>query len=73
MECTPRGGENDEGREVSMEMELKFVYQKETTGTYRYAEVHDEKVPPVVGTLYIRKYAIEGARPERLTVTIKGE
>ena len=56
-----------------MEMTLKFTYQKETTGTYRYAEVHDEKTPPTVGTLYIRKYAIEGSRPERLTVSIRGE
>ena len=56
-----------------MEIELKFIYQKETIGTYRYSEVHDDKTPPAVGTLYIRKYAIEGSRPERLTVIINGE
>lgn len=60
-----------------MERTVKFVFDKETKGTVRYAEVADDggsQVPglAVIGTLYIRKSALGGtARPDVLEVTVR--
>ena len=57
-----------------MELTVKFKFRNETKGTFRYEEVHPEEQPPVIGAMYIKKYALEGqTRPENLTVVIKGE
>ena len=57
-----------------MELTVKFKFRNETPGTYRYEEVHPEEQPPVIGALYIKKYALEGqVRPEQIDVVIKGE
>ena len=57
-----------------MELTVKFTFRNETKGTFRYEEVHPEDKPPVIGAMYIKKYALEGqTRPENLTVVIKGE
>lgn len=48
---------------------LKFVFEKETKNTIRYAEVATNAIEPlVIGTLYVRK-DVAGDRQE-LTVTI---
>lgn len=52
-----------------MNYRLTFTLEKETKGTYRYAEVADGP-NPVVGTLYIKKSALTGDAPSTLTVTI---
>jgi hypothetical protein len=49
---------------------LTFEIERETKGTYRYAEVGEED-SLVARTLYLSKKAVEGARPEKLAVTIK--
>ena len=36
-------------------IKAKFELERETKGTYRYKEISDI---PVVGTLYIKKYAM---------------
>jgi hypothetical protein len=51
-----------------MKIERSFEIEKETKNTLRYAEV-SEGQPPVVGTLYIQKWAMKGA-PKRIQVTI---
>ncbi len=53
-----------------MKTTLKFVQEKETKGTVRFKEVGapDEVV---VGTLYVKKAALEEPYPEKLTVTIE--
>jgi len=52
-------------------LELSFERERETKNTVRYEEqVTDE--PPVVGTLYLQKYALNRlGNPDRLRVTIE--
>jgi hypothetical protein len=45
---------------------LKFEVEKDTKNTRRYAEKTEGK-PPLVGTIYVQKWA---ATPDRLVVTI---
>jgi len=51
-------------------LELSFERERETKNTVRYEEqVMDE--PPVVGNLYLQKYALNRlGNPDRLRVTI---
>jgi hypothetical protein len=46
---------------------LTFSHEKDTKGTYKYAEDGDN---PVVGSLYIRKDKVQGDRPDKLKVVI---
>ncbi|MGA2066427.1 MAG: hypothetical protein ABSG86_15740 [Thermoguttaceae bacterium] len=52
-----------------MKIERPFTFEKETKNTLRYTEVAEGQ-PPVVGTLYIQKWAFKGAPPQRIEVTI---
>jgi hypothetical protein len=52
-----------------MTIECEFEMEKETKNTVRYAEVAAGK-PPVIGTLYIQKWALKGS-PKKLKVTIE--
>ena len=54
-----------------MKLTLRFKFQKETKGTYRYSEVHGDEVAPAIGTLYIRKYAVEGEKPDMIMVELR--
>ena len=49
---------------------LTFVLEKETKNTVRYQEEPAPGTPPVVGSLYVQKWALAPAYPARLTVTI---
>jgi hypothetical protein len=49
---------------------LIFVLEKETKNTVRYQEEPALNTPPVVGSLYVQKWALAPAYPARLTVTI---
>ena len=51
-----------------MLIERVFDFEKETKNTVRYAEVADGQ-PPIIGTLYVQKWALKGS-PKRLKVTI---
>lgn len=58
-----------------MRVQLEFTLERETKGTFRYAEkTAGEFDEPVVGTLYVRKSAFkaEGKVPQSLTVTVEG-
>ena len=48
---------------------LSFKQDKETKSTIRYAEVTDGK-PPIVGSLYVQKWALGDVIPDTLEVTI---
>lgn len=48
---------------------VKFTVEKETKNTIRYAEQPEAGTPPVIGTLYVQKWAVAGAKT--LTVTIE--
>ncbi|MGA2620282.1 MAG: hypothetical protein ABSF26_21905 [Thermoguttaceae bacterium] len=52
-----------------MVIERVFEIEKETKNTLRYSEVAEGQ-PPIVGTLYVQKWAVKGA-PKRLKVTIE--
>ena len=52
-----------------MTIEREFEMEKETKNTVRYAEVTAGQ-PPVIGTLYIQKWALKGP-PKKLKVTIE--
>jgi hypothetical protein len=49
---------------------ITLTLEKETKNTVRYMEEASGK-PPVVGTLYIQKWALGQPPPEKLLVTIK--
>jgi len=48
---------------------IQFVFEKETTGTYRFKELVPEGQPPKVGVLYVKKYAFK-SRPASFIITI---
>lgn len=50
-------------------IKLKFTHEKDTKGTHKFAEDAPEG-KHTVGTLYIRKDAVDGECPSKLTVTI---
>ena len=54
-----------------MNLMLQFVRDKETKGTFRYAEKAAGGQPPKINTLYIQKWALPDPPPERITVTIE--
>lgn len=54
-----------------MEITAIFEKEKETKGTVRYKEVPEAGKPPIVGTLYIQKWAASNA--EKVKVTISTE
>jgi len=54
-----------------MSLKIQFEKEKETKGTVRYQEIPEAGKPPVVGTLYLQKWA--AGKAEKLTVTIEIE
>ena len=54
-----------------MEQTIAFELERETKNTYRFQEVV-KGAPPLIGTLYLQKWAFETA-PRAITVTIKAE
>lgn len=48
---------------------LHFVKEKDTKNTVRFTEVPEEGKPPVVGTVYLQKWAVTTA--QALTITIE--
>lgn len=54
-----------------MEITTYFEKEKETKGTIRFKEVPEAGKPPVIGTLYVQKWAAGNA--ERIVVTISTE
>lgn len=54
-------------------VKVEFAKDRETKRTWRYQEVKSDADEELIGTLYIKKFALEnafGRTPERLTVTI---
>ena len=49
---------------------LVFVTERETRNTVRFQEEASGK-PPVIGTLYVQRWALGEPLPQRLTVTIE--
>ena len=48
---------------------LTFELERDTKNTYRFQEVVKGS-PPLIGTLYVQKWAFE-ATPKEITATIK--
>lgn len=60
-----------------MKATVRMALERETKGAVRYNEVDAEGAPvdkdaAVLTNLYIRKSALQGAAPAKLTVTIEG-
>ena len=49
---------------------LAFITERETKNTVRFQEEASGK-PPVIGTLYVQRWALGEPLPQRLTVTIE--
>ena len=49
---------------------LVFVTERQTKNTVRFQEEASGK-PPVIGTLYVQRWALGEPLPQRLTVTIE--
>ena len=49
---------------------LVFTTERETKNTVRFQEEANGK-PPVIGTLYVQRWALGEPLPQRLTVTIE--
>ena len=49
---------------------LVFVTERETKNTVRFQEEASGK-PPVIGTLYVQRWALGEPLPQRLTMTIE--
>jgi hypothetical protein len=49
---------------------VDFTLEKETKGTFRYQEVEVSQ-PPVIGSLYIKKYATGIDPPKRIRVIVE--
>ena len=49
---------------------LVFATERETKNTVRFQEEANGK-PPVIGTLYVQRWALGEPLPQRLTVTIE--
>ena len=54
-----------------MEIEVEMEFERETKNTFRYSEIARDK-PPVVGSLYIQKWALSD-RPDRISVVIRAD
>ncbi len=54
------------------EKTLVFVVENETKNTVRFKEKPEPGMPPIIGALYVQKWAFHGDIPQELTVTIKG-
>lgn len=53
-----------------MQVQINFVFEKETPGTFRFKEVTPEGERPVVATLYVKKHAVPTGTTS-LVVTIE--
>ena len=53
-----------------MQLSAQFKLEKETKGTFRYAE-ETAGQPPKIGTLYIQKRALPTPPPNRITITLE--
>ncbi len=54
-----------------MKIERVFEVEKETKNTIRYSEVAEGQ-PPVIGTIYVQKWALTGI-PKQVKVTLEVE
>lgn len=60
-------------KEVWRVLSTALVKEKETKNTVRFQEVEGDD-PPVIGTLYLQKYALRRiGNPARIVVTITAE
>ena len=52
---------------------INLDLEKETKNTFRYQEKPEEGKPPIIWTLYIQKWAVSSAAPQKIQVTIEAE
>jgi len=52
-------------------IKASFELEKETKNTIRYTEKPEAGKPPVIGTIYIQKWALPEPTPQSITVTVE--
>lgn len=52
-------------------IDIEFTHLKDTKNTYCYKEVAADPSQEKVGSIYLKKSVFDGARPDRIKVTIK--
>lgn len=57
--------------DLPMKIERTFEVEKETKNTIRYTEVAEGQ-PPVIGTIYVQKWALKET-PKKLKLTLESE
>ena len=55
-----------------MRLEATLKLERETKNTYRYQEELKGK-PPIIGTLYLQKWALGSPPPQRIRVIVETE
>ena len=53
-----------------MPEEIRFIKEKETKNTVKFAEAPKPGTPPVIGTLYVQKWAASAANEVFVTLRI---
>lgn len=57
---------------MAKELTATFVQERETKNTVRFIEEESPDGPPIVGTLYVQKYALRRlGNPTKVILTIK--
>lgn len=57
-----------------MKLEATFTLERETKNTYRYQEEPSGSgKPPIIGTLYLQKWAVGSPPPRRIRITVEAE
>ncbi len=54
-----------------MKHETTFTHEKSTKNTERYQEQPEPGKPPIIGTLYVQRWALGTPLPKTLKVTIE--
>ena len=57
---------------MTIKKNITFVFEMETKNTARYEE-EAEGQPPMIGTLYVQKWAPGKDLPKKITVTIEAQ
>jgi len=52
-------------------IKASFELEKETKNTIRYTEKPEAGKPPVIGTIYIQKWALPEPMPQTIAVTVE--
>jgi hypothetical protein len=53
------------------EYTINFVWEKETKNTVRFTEKTEKGKPPLIGTLYVQKWAVGDAKTVSVVLSVQ--